>query len=294
MQTKYIAIGHITVDEIRGKGSTELRLGGGVSYGALFAVGLGYSAEILSKVGTDFPREFVEFLRQAGVGLDHLHVVDGETTRFVIELERESIVSSLAARCDPVGIEDLNDLRGDIIHLGPVCSEIEHEVVLEALDRGNVVVLDLQGILRDFDEDGNLILRSDKLETLRGLDLVVHANKLESLAATGEEDVLRAAERLSDMFWIASITLGEEGAIISSPEGLIKATPPRVEVVDDVGAGDVFAAALGIALQRGDSLEDIARFSVASATASVMARGPQIIPKKRIEEILRDVRISWL
>ncbi len=284
----YVAVGHITVDELDGL----TRLGGGVSYGSAFAAGLGLTAKVVSRIGRDMTDELLRPLMEAGVDLSGVRRTCERTTRFVIRLRGSSEVSRLAYRCDPLSPSDLSGVRAGVIHLAPVAREVSREVALAAIDSGSLVLLDLQGVIRVF--DGGLELDGRLSEEFSGLDLVVHANLQEARAITGEDNPMNAAERLSSMFWISSVTLGREGAVISSPEGFVMAESPEVESTDDVGAGDVFTAALGIALWKGYSLEDVARFSVAAATASTKRKGPTPIPEEEIELLMSEVRVTWL
>ncbi|MDK2383903.1 MAG: PfkB family carbohydrate kinase [Candidatus Korarchaeota archaeon] len=284
----YVAVGHITVDELDGL----VRLGGGVSYGSAFAAGLGLAAKVVSRVGTDLSDELLRPLREAGVDLSGLRRACERTTRFVIRLKESSEVSGLAYRCDPIAPSDLEGVEAGVIHLAPVAREVSREVAYAAINSGSLVLLDLQGVIRTFDDgfglDGTLA------REFEGLDLVVHANLQEARAITGEDNPMNAAERLSSMFWMSSVTLGRRGAVISSPEGFVVARAPKVESLDDVGAGDVFTAALGIALWRGYSLEDAARFSVAAAAASTRRRGPVPVAREEVESLMPEVEVSWL
>ncbi len=293
MDGRYMAIGHVTMDEIWKGGYKEVRLGGSVAYGSLFASGLGYKAIIVSKIGRDFPEEFLEELRNEGVEL-HLKVSDHPTTRFVIRGENDHRNIILSSLCEPIYPDDLDYLEADVVHLGPVASEINEEVVSRSLSMGNIVLLDLQGIIRSFSSEGKIVLEGEKLDRIAGLDLAVHANEEEARAVTGEEDPLKAVEKLSDMFWLASVTLGMRGAIIASPEGLIIAKPPKIAQVDDVGAGDVFTAALGIALAKGDTFEDASRYAVAASSASTLYKGPSAISEAEIQKLMKGVSITWL
>ncbi len=269
-----------------------VRLGGGVSYGSAFAAGLGLAAKVVSRVGADLTEELLRPLMEAGVDLSGVRRTCERTTRFVIRLRGSSEVSGLAHRCDSISPSDLEGVKAGVIHLAPVAREVSREVAEVAIDSGSLVLLDLQGVVRTFDDglgfDGRLA------GEFEGLDLVVHANLEEARAITGEDNPMNAAERLSSMFWTSSVTLGREGAVISSPEGFVMAKAPEVESLDDVGAGDVFTAALGIALWRGYSLEDAARFSVAAAAASTKRRGPVPVPQEEVESLMPGVEVSWL
>jgi len=276
------------LDELDG----SVRLGGGVSYGSAFAAGLGLTAKVVSRVGADLDEGLLRPLKEAGVDLTDVRRTCERTTRFVIRLRESSEVSRLAYRCDPLTPDDLGGVKAGVIHLAPVAREVSRQVALTAIDIGSLVLLDLQGVIRTFDD--GLGLNGELIGEFEGLDLVVHANLREARAITGEDNPMNAAERLSSMFWISSVTLGREGAVISSPEGFVIAKAPEVESLDDVGAGDVFTAALGVALWRGYSLEDAARFSVAAAAASTKREGPAPIPQEEVESLMPRVGISWL
>ncbi len=293
MEVKYLAVGHITIDEIwEGNKRKEMRIGGSVAYGSIFASGLGYKAGVITRVGRDLPKEFLDKLKSAGIDL-RLKVSDCQTTKFIVKKEKEHEIVSLSSLCDPIQPEDL-ELKADIIHLGPVASEIDENIIARSLSMGNTVLLDLQGILRSFDSEGRIKLRAEKLSKIAGLDIVVHANEEEAKAATGEDDPLKAVEKLSDMFWLASVTLGMKGAMVASSEGLVIAGPPHVEGVDSVGAGDVFTAALGIALDRGDTFEDASRYAVAASAASTLYKGPSMVPEDEIRRLVKGVSVTWL
>lgn len=284
----YIAVGHITLDELDG----VLRIGGGVSYGSTFAAGLGLRTMVVSRVGRDLTDELLDPLIRTGVDLSGIKRTCEKTTRFVIKLGSSRQISKLAYRCDPLTPSDLEEIRAGVIHLATVAGEVNRDIASLAMSLGSLVLLDLQGVVRKF--TNGLELDGKLAEEFKGLDLVVHVDFEEARAITGEEDPMNAAECLSSMFWTSSVTMGREGAVISSPEGLVIARAPKVKALDDVGAGDVFTAALGIALWRGYSLEDAVRFSVAASAASTRRRGPSPIPMEEIEALIPEVDVSWL
>ncbi len=280
----YVAVGHMTIDEIDG-----VRIGGSVVYGSLFAAGLGMRASVVSRVGRDFPEEFLDKLEEEGIDTSRVKRSCERTTRFSIS--RGSYPLSLSSRCDDISVDDLSSLDADIIHLGPVANEIGREVAFESIKISKIVLLDLQGILRVFDD--GIRLSRGSLDEFLDLEVVVHLNDLEATAATGK-GVREALKDLSRHFPIVAITLGRDGALFSFSDAILYAEAPEVEARDDVGAGDVFSAALGIALLRGLGLEDIARFSVASATASTLYEGPSKVDESLIAELEGSVKVSWI
>jgi ribokinase len=73
-----------------------------------------------------------------------------------------------------------------------------------------------------------------------------------------------------------AVTLGAQGAQLVRQGALVaEARPPRVEPVDATGAGDVFTAALMVALLEGRSDAEALRFACAAAALSTTRPGAQ-------------------
>lgn len=285
---RYAAVGHLTLDDFGG----EIRIGGSVAYGCSFAAGLGLESLAVSRVGMDMPESHLNFLREQGVDVSRVRRSCEKTTRFLIRRGSGfTCPTLLASRCDDMMPDDLEGLEADVIHLGPVAGEVGRDVALKSTELSKVTLLDLQGVLREFTDSGVKLGRGS-LDEFLSLGLVVHLNLAEALAATGAQDVIGALGVLSKQFKIVSISLGRGGAIFSFPDSLIIATSPEVNALDEVGAGDVLTAALGIALATGLGSEEAARFSVASASASTLIRGPGWVDRSMIEELERKVRIE--
>jgi ribokinase len=72
------------------------------------------------------------------------------------------------------------------------------------------------------------------------------------------------------------VTLGRHGACIAdSTDRLTWIDAFRVKVVDSTAAGDAFNAGLAVALARGQSLHQAARFGSAVAAVAVTRAGAQ-------------------
>jgi ribokinase len=72
------------------------------------------------------------------------------------------------------------------------------------------------------------------------------------------------------------VTLGADGAV-AYRDGIevARALPPAVNVVDTVGAGDTFTAALTVALVRGDDIQRAIRWAVTAGALATQAPGAQ-------------------
>jgi ribokinase len=71
------------------------------------------------------------------------------------------------------------------------------------------------------------------------------------------------------------VTLGDQGALVSSSEGVAWAPAFRVEAVDTTAAGDAFVAAFAVARARGRSLAEALQFASAAGAITVTRMGAQ-------------------
>ncbi|MEU5597414.1 ribokinase [Streptomyces sp. NPDC020298] len=71
------------------------------------------------------------------------------------------------------------------------------------------------------------------------------------------------------------ITLGAEGALVASAEGVTPVPAVKVDAVDTTGAGDAFTAALAWRLGSGSSLAQAAAYAARVGAAAVTKRGAQ-------------------
>ncbi|MCP4783638.1 MAG: ribokinase [Fuerstiella sp.] len=111
---------------------------------------------------------------------------------------------------------------------------------------------------------------------------VVCPNESEAALLTGieittTESAHRAAEKLQQLgARQVVITLGDKGAVFRDASGHTgHLTPFPVTAVDTTAAGDAFAAALGIRLAEGGSLQDAGRFACAAGAVAATRKGAQ-------------------
>ncbi|MFD7990686.1 ribokinase [Streptomyces mexicanus] len=71
------------------------------------------------------------------------------------------------------------------------------------------------------------------------------------------------------------VTLGAEGALVASAEGLARVPSLKVDAVDTTGAGDAFAAALAWRLGAGEDLAGAAAYAARVGAAAVTKPGAQ-------------------
>lgn len=89
------------------------------------------------------------------------------------------------------------------------------------------------------------------------------------------------------------VSLGAEGALLveaDRPTSVLLA--PSVVAVNEVGAGDSLVGGMAIALDRGESMLDAARFGVACGTAAVLSWGLNSCRPETIASLVAQVIVS--
>ncbi|MGM0811373.1 1-phosphofructokinase family hexose kinase [Thioalkalivibrio sp.] len=125
---------------------------------------------------------------------------------------------------------------------------------------------------------------------------LVKPNKRELRDLTGarldsreeQEDVLRRILE-DDGSEIVVLSLGGDGALFASSDGIFHLAAPEVEARSAVGAGDSFLAALVLRLAAGDSLEDAGRHAVAAGAAALLSEGTELCRAEDVERVYREL-----
>jgi 1-phosphofructokinase family hexose kinase len=102
-----------------------------------------------------------------------------------------------------------------------------------------------------------------------------------------QEDAKRAALpflRLGLAYF--AMTMGSAGLLIASQMEMVYAVPPKTRVRNSAGSGDALMAGLLYAISREMPLIEMARWAVATGTASVEAEGVSEFKIKRVQELL--------
>lgn len=120
-------------------------------------------------------------------------------------------------------------------------------------------------------------IAESRMEELFRLSPILHLNRDEALAYTGETDTAAAAEALyKRTHQPVIVTLGAEGAYARS-EAFTGTVPGlRVTPVDTIGAGDAHAGALLAALCEGLPLAEALHRASRAAAAAVTVQGGQL------------------
>jgi len=266
-----IVVGHFAIDYVVRDGqSLPPSLGGTVTFSSLAGARLGARVGIVSKVGPDFRDDHLLVFARSGIDVSAIKKAKTPTTKYKLQYSGEERSLKLLSKCDPIEPKDVRNLRGNVgaVHLGPIAGEIPIETIEEVAKWGVPVLLDLQGVVRKFDKNGNVsVERNPLLPEILGKVTIVKATLKEGEVATSASGPEKVACSLIDMGCeIAIVTLGGKGSYVSTHDEESFSTPaikPR-KVTDYTGAGDVYAGSFLVEYSR---IHDIRRSAIIASTA---------------------------
>jgi sugar/nucleoside kinase (ribokinase family) len=289
-------VGHFAIDSIRlpSRSGPFVVLGGSVTYVSFVTKRLDGTVSVISKVGGDFPEAYMWWLRQEGIDVSGVIKLANEgTTRFELEYSKDlsNRTLRLKSKASSINVSDLPDsLRAKAVHVAPIAGEVSYEVVEHLKGCTEFLSLDPQGLLRSFDETGNVTSSSPVDKRLLSLINIYKSSFDEISALTGHSDLNSAIKAIHD-FGVETVivTLGVKGAVLSVEKTLysIPACSSRI-FVDPTGAGDVFIG--GFLTEYVRQKDSLWCACVGSAAASLVVEGigPTFFGEK--EEIYRRAR----
>jgi 6-phosphofructokinase 2 len=86
------------------------------------------------------------------------------------------------------------------------------------------------------------------------------------------------------------VSMGADGALLTSRTGQYRATPPPVETHSSVGAGDSFVGGMTLGLSRGLPVDEAFRWGIASGTAALLSSGTGLCKRENAEQLFSQVK----
>jgi pfkB family carbohydrate kinase len=264
----YLAVGHVTVDVICDDERGRLRQpGGSAFYGALQAARLGLRAMIIT---AGVPDELEELLAPYRDRLE-LHVSPAaETTTFATQGSGAARRQRILSWAGPIP-RAASAPATRILHLAPVARELSGDCGLAAPFIG----ITPQGLVRRWERLGAEV-RSTPL-TASDLPARFDAAVISETERASCEALLRAQVDLPAP--VVAITAGPRPTAVRVDASTTELVPPPTIGLarDDLGAGDVFAAAFFVALARGRHPTSAAAFGNAAAAVRIEGIGPSAV-----------------
>ncbi len=172
--------------------------------------------------------------------------------------------------------------------IAPGCpSSFYHDLTVAATEAGTPVLIDCVG--------------EPLLASLRARPAIVKMNQ-EEFALTFDvrppslEEWIAESHRVYQAHGMGALvlTMGAEGMIAFSAEGVYRVTPPVQRAVNAAGAGDGASAALAWRLAEGDSWRDSLGWAGAVSAAVVLTEGTADCSMADVERVHGDVVVSEL
>jgi len=122
--------------------------------------------------------------------------------------------------------------------------------------------------------------RQFNLELLKLCDVVTpnekEAERITGIAISNLEEAMRVASAFLELGSKAVVlTLGEQGAVLATHDGVEHVPAFKVEAIDATAAGDAFTAALAVRLCEGAQLKDAVIFANAAGALATTKLGAQ-------------------
>ena len=146
------------------------------------------------------------------------------------------------------------------------------------------VILDTSGESLKLGLDSNLFLIKPNVREL---------GQLVGKTIVDDDHIHDVASRLIDSGKVEVVltSLGSAGAILTSKEVHEHIRAPTVEIRSKIGAGDSTVAGITLALSRGESLANAARYGIAAGAAAVMTDGTELCIKSDVDHLYQKMLI---
>ena len=271
-----LTVGTVAFDSIETPyGKAEMVIGGACTYISWSASYFTQDIHLVSIVGDDFPTAELELLKNRGVNLDGLKIVEGGKSFFWSGRyhnnmnSRDTLITDLnvLADFDPILPESAKSSK--YVMLGNLTPRIQAQVLDQLDGSQKLIALDTMNFWMD-------IAMDELLAVISRINLLT-INDEEARQLSGEHSLVKAAKVIHEMgpeFLI--IKKGEHGALLFHGEDIFFAPAlPLSEVFDPTGAGDTFAGGFMGYLAKTDdiSMENMKRAIIAgSAMASFVLK----------------------
>jgi len=248
-----LIVGSVALDSVETpEGQVDNALGGAATYGSV-AASLFSPVHLVGVVGSDFPNEHLEFLKNRNVDLAGLQVVEGGDT-FRWKGDYNSDLNQAVTHETHLGVFEHFEPRlpehyrdAQYVFLANINPELQLST-LEQVKQPKLVLCDTMNLWIN-------IAREHVLKVFSKVDIAV-LNDGEARMLTELDNLIQAGRALLAMGPRAIIIKkGEHGALMFTADGIFSAPSfPLDQVVDPTGAGDSFAGAFIGYLAKTDDL----------------------------------------
>ncbi len=305
--TAIVTAGHVVIDQVIDTIDQEkprISLGGPSSYSSVVLKSLGYQSFVITKVGSDFPKIYSDFLKErGGFNPERVKVSSCKTTSYKIDRTTSPRRMWLLAKCKPLTFHDfepvleiLEHSREKTLILNPVAGEISLSLLDRISKEFEFVLVDSQGFVR------RISPRTSEVTIKQGLDIsslsgvnVLKADREEIAGWTGSTDLEKSIIEISKFVDTILLTSGPgEVDVYVGGKRVYRATPPEVASKDTTGAGDIMLACFAARYSETKDIERALSFAVCAASLAVRKVGIEksLLTKAEVLKRARDTKIA--
>ena len=293
---KLLIVGTVAFDAIETPfGKTDKILGGSAPYIGLSASQFHVQSAIVSVVGGDFPKSYLESFQDHQINTSAIEIIAEEKTffwsgRYHKNMNaRDTITTDLnvLTKFNPIVPDAFKD--ASVVVLGNLAPANQANVISQLTNPKALIILDTMNFWMD-----NAL--NELLEVIKRVDIIT-INDEEARQLTGENSLVVAARRIYEMGpQFVVIKKGEHGALLFSEDKVFSAPAlPLESVFDPTGAGDTFAGGFSGHLTKTNdfSFENMKRaliYGSAMASFCVEEFGPERL--LNLEESALAIRLQ--
>jgi 1D-myo-inositol 3-kinase len=264
LRPDFLVIGHVTKD----LQEDSYTIGGTVTFASLTARNLGQRTAVVTRASPDLE------LNPLYQGIEVLRLPSPVTSTFQnLYSTNGARTQYLRAVADPIKAKDipLAWREARVVLLGPLTDELKGSIV--EVFPNSLIGVTPQGWMRRWDGDGRVFPKpwDGAAEVLGRAKVVVFSEN----DVQRDESVIQAYARLAE---ILVVTEGARGATVYHQGEVRHLAAFETVEVDPTGAGDVFAAAYLIELERSGDPYAAAHFANCVASFIVEKPGTEGIP----------------
>lgn len=293
---KLLIVGTVAFDAIETPfGKTDKILGGSAPYIGLSASQFHVQSAIVSVVGGDFPKSYLESFQAHQINTSAIEIIAEEKTffwsgRYHKNMNaRDTITTDLnvLTKFNPIVPDAFKD--AGVVVLGNLAPANQANVISQLTNPKALIILDTMNFWMD-----NAL--NELLEVIKRVD-VITINDEEARQLTGENSLVVAARKIYEMGpQFVVIKKGEHGALLFNEDKVFSAPALPIETVfDPTGAGDTFAGGFSGHLTKTNdfSFENMKRaliYGSAMASFCVEEFGPERL--LNLEESALAIRLQ--
>src|SRR3989338_242462 len=229
---KLALFSHCAIDTITIDDKTHEQIGGAACYGGLTARQLKFDADLYTKFGMDFPKQY---LTQNKINFENA-LSDKLTTRFAIDITGSDRTLKLLNQCDPIEYTTIN-ADGSLVT--PIFHEISADTFAKIKKDSSFTLVDPQGFLRRVDSDKNIILEKTDLDLSNVNAIKVNPEESQRIVSGSPDEMMMALQKKGAEHVIFT---NKTDVSLLVKDKIYSITLPNKEVYDTTGIGDIFCA----------------------------------------------------